>query len=222
MCSFNSVLLALLLAGFLGVSSSAQTPDSETEPEKLTSRMESLNKRALAGDTKAQLQIGLAYEFGDGVTKNPDKAMHWYHIAADRGDPVAQTDLGYFYESGANGPKDPAEAAKWYIRAAVAGLTRAKFNLGVLYLTGTGVQRNYSEAAHWIGEAADDGCPSALVSMSYLYANGVGVTRDSQKAADLNRKAAKNHNHQTLCMRLNPTTRGGVTAADLQNQRSTP
>ena len=189
------------LATFLSVSSSAQTTNSESVPEKLSAQLSALNKKALAGDTKAQLRMGLAFEFGQGVAKNLDRAMHWYHLAADRGDPIAQTDLGYLYETGGSGPKDPAEAAKWYLRAAVSGLTRAKFNLGVLFLTGAGVQKSDEEAAHWIGEAADDGCPSALLAMSYLYANGQGVSLDPQKAQELSRKASKNSDSK-MCMTL--------------------
>ena len=205
MRSFGLVLPLLGFAALLSVSTFGQTPNSTPVPDKLSGRLQELNKRAINGDTKAQLRMGLAYEFGDGVAKDLDKAMHWYRIAADRGDPVAQTDLGYFYETGANGPKDPTEAAKWYMRAALSGFTRAKFNLGVLYLAGTGMQRNSAEAAHWIGEAAEDGCPSALTSLSYLYANGMGVPRDPQKAAELSRKAGKKGDVKQ-CMSLNPKT----------------
>jgi TPR repeat protein len=204
MRSFAFVLPVFSFAVLLSASTFAQAQNSAPIPEKLTGRVEELSKRALAGDTKSQLRMGLAYEFGDGVEKDVDKAMHWYRIAADRGDPVAQTDLGYFYETGANGPKDPAEAAKWYMRAALSGFTRAKFNLGVLYLAGTGVQRSAAEAAHWIGEAAEDGCPSALASLSYLYANGMGVPRDPQRATELSRRAARK-NDTKLCMGLNPS-----------------
>lgn len=205
MGKFKIWLYLQVPALLVSISLPAQTPDSVSLPEQLHGRLEELSKRAANGDTKAQLQMGLAYEFGDSIAKDIDKAMHWYRIAADRGDPVAQADLGYLYEMGANGPKDPAEAAKWYMRAALAGLTRAKFNLGVLYLEGSGVQRSMNEAAHWIGEAADDGCPSALVSMSYLYANGLGVPRDPAKAADLSHRAAKIKKNDTkLCMALNP------------------
>ena len=219
MRSRTFVRRTLFLALIFAVPSFAQAPNSANVPEKLSGRIDALSKRAQAGDTRAQLQMGLAYEFGDGVAKDADKAMHWYRIAADRGDPVAQTDLGYFYETGANGPKDPAEAAKWYMRAALAGLTRAKFNLGVLYLTGAGVQHSEIEAAHWIGEAAEDGCPGALVSMSYLYANGTGVPRDQQKAAEMSQKAAKNHDSK-LCMRLNPRASGtSVAYAGLDEER---
>jgi uncharacterized protein len=196
-------LQVLGLAVLLSICASAQSPNSGSTPEKLSGQLATLNKKALAGDTKAQLRMGLAFEFGQGVARNLDKAMHWYHLAADRGDPIAQTDLGYLYETGGSGAKDPAEAAKWYLRAAVSGFTRAKFNLGVLYLQGAGVQKSEEEAAHWIGEAADDGCPSAIAALSYLYATGSGVSLDPQKAQELSQKAAKKSDSK-MCLSLSP------------------
>src|SRR5215831_1724806 len=100
-------LRVLGLTALLSVSASSQTPNSGSVQEGVNGQLSALNKKALAGDTKAQLRMGLAFEFGQGVAKDLDKAMHWYHIAADRGDPVAQTDLGYLYETGADGQKDP-------------------------------------------------------------------------------------------------------------------
>ena len=87
-------LRVLGLTALLSVSASSQTPNSGSVQEGVNGQLSALNKKALAGDTKAQLRMGLAFEFGQGVAKDLDKAMHWYHIAADRGDPVAQTDLG--------------------------------------------------------------------------------------------------------------------------------
>ena len=203
-------LRVLGFAALLSVSASAQTSTSQHVPDKLNGKLSALSKKALSGDTKAQLRMGLAFEFGQGVDKSLDKAMYWYQLAADKGDPVAQTDLGYLYETGSTSPKDPEKAAKWYLRAAVSGFTRAKFNLGVLYLEGAGVQRSDEEAVHWIGEAADDGCPSALLALSYLYASGKGVPTDPQKALELSRKAAnaKQNDAAKTCMTVTPRPLG--------------
>ena len=192
----------LTIAALLATSASAQGIGSLPAPESPGGRLEALSKKALGGDTKAQLRMGLAFEFGEGVQKDLEQAMRWYHMAADRGDPVAQTDLGYLYETGGGtGSKNPAEAAKWYMRAAVAGLARAKFNLGVLYLEGAGVEKSLEQAAHWISEAADAGCPVAVRALSYLYANGWGVSADPQKALELTRRASKKDDDK-LCMSL--------------------
>ena len=196
-------LRALAFAALIPACATAQTPSSGGVSERLSGHVADLNKKALAGDTKAQLRLGIAFEFGQGVDKNVDKAIYWYHIAADRGDPVAQTNLGYLYETGGNGLENPAEAAKWYLRAAVSGFARAKFNLGILYLQGTGVEKSDEEAAHWIGQAADAGCPRAMAALGYLYANGKGVPRDPRKASELIQKSAKK-NDSNLCARLSP------------------
>jgi TPR repeat protein len=194
---------ALAFAALIPACGIAQTPSSGGNSHRLSGHVADLNKKALAGDTKAQLRLGIAFEFGQGVDKNVDEAIHWYHVAADRGDPVAQTNLGYLYETGGNGFENPVEAAKWYLRAAVSGFARAKFNLGILYLQGTGVERSDEEAAHWIGQAADAGCPRAMAAMGYLYANGKGVPRDPHKAVELIQKSAKK-NDSNSCARFSP------------------
>ena len=191
MRSFSVGIRVLGLAALLSVSVFAQTSSTGMLPHKVDGHLADLSKKALEGDTNAQLRMGVAFEFGQGVDRDLDQAMRWYHMAADRGDPVAQTDLAYLYESGSAGKSNPGEAAKWYLRAAVSGFARAQFNLGTLYLRGAGVERSDGDAAHWIGEAADTGCPSAIAAMGYLYANGKGVPRDVQKARKLLQKAAK-------------------------------
>ena len=194
-------LYLLAFAALISISAIAQTPGSEAAPAKLSGRAGELKKKALAGDTKSQLRLGLAFEFGDGVARNLDEAAHWYRIAADRGDPIAQTNLAYLYENGRDGVRDLSEAARWYMRAAVSGFARAQFNLGTLYLQGSGVERNDEEAAHWIGLAAEAGCPRALAALGYLYANGKGVPRDARKASDLKQKSAKK-NDVNSCARF--------------------
>jgi TPR repeat protein len=203
MCTVKIALRALAFAALVPACAIAQTSSAGGVPKKLSGRVADLNKKALAGDTKAQLRLGIAFEFGQGVGKNVGEAMHWYRVAADRGDPVAQTNLGYLYETSGNGLENLAEAAKWYMRAAVSGFARAEFNLGILYLQGTGVERSDEEAAHWIGQAADTGCPSAVAALGYLYANGMGVPRDPRKARELTQKSTKK-NDSNLCARIRP------------------
>jgi TPR repeat protein len=204
-------LYLLTFAALISISAFAQSPGSEATPSKLSRRVAELKRKALAGDTKAQLRLGIAFEFGEGATRNLDEAAHWYRIAADRGDPVAQTNLGYLYENGRDGVRDPSEAAKWYTRAAVSEFARAEFNLGILYLQGIGVERSDEEAAHWIGQAADAGCPSAMAALSYLYANGKGVPRDSRRALDLIQKSAKKIDANS-CARFGPQPPDSVIA----------
>jgi TPR repeat protein len=206
MGTLNRLLRVLGFAAFLAVSASAQTLNSGLPLDKVDPQLAAINKKALAGDPRAQLLLGIAFEFGQGVERSLDEAMRWYHLAADRGDAEAQTNLAYLYETGGNGPENPEEAAKWYLRAAVSGFARAKFNLGTLYLRGIGVERSDEDAAHWIGEAADAGCPTAVAALGYLYANGKGVPRDEQKARELIQKAAKKNDPRLCASFRGPTS----------------
>src|SRR5260370_17682958 len=178
MRTFNISLGVIGFVALLSVSASSQTLTSGPLPETTNGQVVELSKKALSGDTRAQLLLGIAFEFGQGVDKNLDEAMHWYHLAADRGDPVAQTNLAYLYESGASGPTDPEEAAKGYLRAAVSGFARAQFNLGTLYLRGAGVQRSAQTAAHLFSEPADTGCPAAIAARGSLLSNLKSVPPD--------------------------------------------
>jgi hypothetical protein len=179
--------LIRLFVALLPISAIAQGQSSALMPEKASGNFAALNKKALAGDTRSQLQLGIAFEFGQGVDKNFEETMQWYRIAADRGDPVC-------------GPTNLPEAAKWYLRAATSGFIRAQFNLGTLYLRGAGVERNDEVAAHWITKAADAGCPTAMAALGHLYAHGVGVRHDEQKARELVQKASTK-NDPRLCTR---------------------
>jgi len=194
-------ILLTLFVVLLPIPGFAQGTGSAVIPEKASANVTALTRRALNGDTRSELRLGIAFEFGQGVDKNLAEAMRWYRVAADRGDPIAQTNLGFFYESGVNGPANPVEAAKWYLRAAVSGFVRAQFNLGTLYLRGAGVERNEELAVHWISAAADAGCPAAIAALGNLYANGVGVRRDERKAVELSHRAQNKKDDARLCTR---------------------
>jgi hypothetical protein len=73
MCMFNTVLRMLGFAALLSVSSSAQTLSSVALSEKPDSQLAALSKKALAGDTQAQLRMGIAFEFGKVWTRTSSK-----------------------------------------------------------------------------------------------------------------------------------------------------
>jgi TPR repeat protein len=69
--------------------------------------------KAEQGDLKAQFNIGLMYENGDGVPKNMAKAFEWYERAAERYLPEAQNGLGWLYLNGQGTAKDMRRACVW-------------------------------------------------------------------------------------------------------------
>lgn len=95
-----------------------------------------------AGDARAQYSMGVLYENGFGVGKDPAVAADWYRKAALQGNTDAQYNLGAMNEHGVGMPVNYAEAARWYRPAAEVGDIDALSNLGVLYQNGQGVKQD--------------------------------------------------------------------------------
>lgn len=76
---------------------------------------------AEAGDPEAQVALAGLYLTGTGVTADPGKAGHWFHLAAVQGDPVAQLNLGDLYSKGLGVQRDLVEAYLWLSLAAAQG-----------------------------------------------------------------------------------------------------
>ena len=84
-------------------------------------RITEIRRQAEQGDAVAQYNLGLMYDFGDGVPENDAEAVNWYRLAAEQGHADAQYDLGFMYDVGLGVPEDYAEAVKWYRLAADTG-----------------------------------------------------------------------------------------------------
>ena len=75
--------------------------------------MEELIKKAEQGNTEAQLQLGLAYYNGNGISKNYRKAYSWFQKAAEQGHAEAEFMLGEMLRSGKKIGKDLKKAFEW-------------------------------------------------------------------------------------------------------------
>src|SRR4029079_15481968 len=70
---------------------------------------------------KAQFNLGLLYENGQGVPQDYLQARQWYAKAAAQGCADAQSRLGRLYEFGHGVMEDYVQAYKWYILGAAHG-----------------------------------------------------------------------------------------------------
>lgn len=72
---------------------------------------------AKQGDPLAQFNLALLYHSGAGVEVDEQKAVSWYHKAADNGYYYAQEYLAIGYQEGWFGlPKDSKQAQYWLKR----------------------------------------------------------------------------------------------------------
>ncbi len=127
------------------------------------------------GVPRAQFRIGIMYQFGRSVAKNPELAEKWFTSAlpqllkkAQQGVAWAQTDLGTAYEFGISLQQDYQRAAYWYQQAANKGYPGAQTNLGVLYAQGDGVPYDRSKAISWFQKAAKQGDRVAIENLEIL------------------------------------------------------
>ncbi|HSS99095.1 MAG TPA: serine/threonine-protein kinase [Terriglobales bacterium] len=147
-------------------------------------------KAAERGNAVAQNELGRLYQSGQGVQKDPAKAVEWFHKAADQGHPVAQLNLGIAYDDGVGVTKDAAQAVQWYTKSAAQGNSKAETRLGFLYETGSGVTKDNAQAAQLYRQAAEQGNARAQMRLGFLYQSGAGVDKDNVQAAQWYQKAA--------------------------------
>lgn len=169
----------LLGAWLLSASSAGGAPPPADDAQRAyrTGRFEEARRlwepRAEAGEAQAQLGLGVLYDVGQGVPRDPAVAYHWYRRAAQAGLAEAQFNVAVMHDTGDAVPRDPGEAAVWYARAAAHGNRRARYNLAQLYESGQGVPRNSDQAQVWYGLAAAD-LPAAADRLAALRRRGPG------------------------------------------------
>jgi TPR repeat protein len=174
-------------------STNSNVPDWATL-RKLTPReekFEEIRANAEKGDAIAQLNLGICYATGDGVTQDYVEAMKWWRKAAEKNVAEAQYNLGVCYANGQSVTKDDVEAVRWYRKAAEQGNAKAQSCLGNMYAYGQGVETNYVEAVKWYRKVAEQGDAKAQLILGASYAKGYGVNKDTVEATKWYRKAAE-------------------------------
>jgi TPR repeat protein len=149
------------------------------------------------GDSDAQNEIGLAYETGDHVQQDFDKAIEWHKLAAEQGNSDSMFRLGRIWQYGLSGDSEFSIALKWYRMAADKGNSSALFNIGTLYLKGEGVSQDYNVAREMLELSAAKGDSDALHNLAYIYAQGLGVERNDEKALNFQLLAAEQGNKES-------------------------
>ncbi|MEW6353347.1 MAG: tetratricopeptide repeat protein [Pseudomonadota bacterium] len=151
-----------------------------------------LTKQAEANDARAQLLLGFAYFYGQGVTRDYQAATQWFEKAAQQGDVLAQYQLAVDYANGVGGKQNFAQAVHWYAKAAAQGFAEAQFRLGTHYRMGEGVPQDDAEALRWFREAARQNHAEAQWSVGLMYHSGIGgVEKNHAEAVKWYRQAAE-------------------------------
>ena len=145
------------------------------------------------GHAASQFSIGLIYQLGRGVKKDPDMARKMYVISAKQGYWPAYNNLAKMFLDGDGVPQSNATAFKLFEKAA-ENHAQAKNNLARMYENGWGVDQDVFRALRLYEESGDAGFIPSYFKLGELYEQGQGVSKDTQTAIEWYRKAAEKNN----------------------------
>ncbi len=150
-----------------------------------------LQDAAEAGQPIAMWQLGLMYESGVGVEKDPSRAFHYFSQIANNhadapprsldADIVAQSfvKMGDYYlhgvpDAGIYADTDRAHALMMHA-ASYFGDADAQYRVGVMFLDPEALGTNPLQSARWLSLAARKGHPGAQARLGALLFNGEGI-----------------------------------------------
>ena len=157
-------LLVCILFVLLGTQMFAQEIDKGYESYNdgdYATALQEWKPLAEQGYAFAQYNLGILYEYGNGVPKDYVEAVKWYRLSAEQGYAISQYSLGLMYSNGYGVLKDKAEAVKWWRLSAEQGYVYAQGMLGIMYELGEGVLKDDITAHMWYNIASGNGHKSA-------------------------------------------------------------
>jgi len=135
-------------------------------------------------------EIGLSYEFGDGVPIDLKRAKECYEKAIARGDANAYSALGAFYK-GSLTPPDIKSAADCFMRGAELGDSDSMHQLAFLYENGDeAFPKDMALALHYYKAASNLNHPQATYELGACYEQGIGMPQNLALAFDYFTRAA--------------------------------
>ena len=171
----------LILIGSLKESESAdfQKGLSAAQEGNFTIALREWEPIAEQGDARAQFNLGVMNERGDGLPQNYKTAVKWYTLAAEQGIAIAQTNLGLMYSEGTGVQPDLTLAVKWYTLAAKQEVAAARANLSWSYSKVEDTPKKYGTVKEWTKHALQQGIFAAQTNMALMYGKGKGVPQDN-------------------------------------------
>ena len=159
-----------------------------------TSALASYQKAFRLGDAPATYALGLMYQEGDGVGKDPALARFYLELASEMKFTSAFVSLGLQYELGVGGARDAGKAFELYERASDAGDASGSNKMAELLEKGVGHKRDLKGARALYEKGAAMGSQDAVINLARCHANGIGGRKDVAEARRLLERAAESGN----------------------------
>lgn len=118
--------------------------------------------QAEAGDSDAQVRLGVLYYDALGRKQDFVLAESWFRKAAQRGSAEAKYRLALLFSEGRKGAPWDLEAAHRFLAESAPTYPEAAYKLGRFYWDGIGVPEDRIKAREWMEKAAAKGDSSAI------------------------------------------------------------
>lgn len=125
-------------------------------------------QRADAGDTDSQMILAYALTGDSPLPENPEKALKYALMAAEKGNPFAQAMLMYIANKYPTATISKEYAFKMALESSKQGNSIGASNAGTAYLFGIGVGQNLESAFALLAEAHKAGHPEAAARLCLL------------------------------------------------------
>ena len=141
-------------------------------------------------NARAQYQLAVLYQNGDGVRQDEIKAQSLYSEALagfleqEKGTPAAfvEYQIAGMYMHGNGTERDDKKAFQWYVEAAENGHPHAAYCAARACYEGTGTEQSDPDAVKWYQKAADGGDAYAMYALGKMYRDGIGVELNNKRA----------------------------------------
>ena len=110
--------------------------------QDMNKALELFHRAGELGHTDSYNGIGVAYDLGNGVERDEDKAKHYYELAAMGGDMEARHNLGVFELHGGNYDR----ALKHFILASIGGMKASLSGIQEMFKNGDATKEDYTQA----------------------------------------------------------------------------
>lgn len=151
-------------------------------------------RAAKIGYPLSQYYLGVLYESGRGIDRDPEEAEKWYLRSASQGYVEAQFRLGSLYYDQGQDPDIVSRAEKYFRMAAEQDHSIAQNDLAQMYHEGLKVKQDLEIAEKWYTRAADQGLALAIYNLGVLYEEKGNTSRYLKQAVKWYRKAAEKNN----------------------------
>jgi len=163
------------------------------KPIELTKEQQ-LQKSCEIGNLKDCNTLGIMYIKGDGVKKDPTKALELFKKSCDGSYALGCGNLGVIYDDGHGVNKDKSKAIEIFKKACDGGDIDRCGSLGVMYEKGDVVTQDKTKALEFFIKACNGGNVDLCVALGLRYLKGYKVKKDPTKALELLTKACDGGN----------------------------